>query len=119
MGTSMEVTPPLAVSVTVSVAMYPSLPGEMILPTVSPVNVVVADVGLSAAQVPVLSADFAGLKATDHACVNGPVPPDTVTVTELLVTFWRIAAELEIDPLADVGLTLSAIGIAFMEAHAT
>lgn len=55
-------------------------------------------------DVPELSVDGPGLKVMDHECVNGPIPPETVTVVEPVRTLARIPDELCTDPVADAGL---------------
>jgi hypothetical protein len=54
-----------------------------------PVNVVVADVGELAVHVPDVSMEFDTSKATVHAWVNGPTPPETFTVVGAVVIVER------------------------------
>jgi hypothetical protein len=67
MGTATFAVAPFEVSVTVQMAEYASLAGESGPLQVSPVNVVVAELGELAEQPPELSMEDAALNATDHA----------------------------------------------------
>lgn len=81
-------------------------------------NAVVAAAGAVAVHVPEVSTDPCAENDTLHACVNGPTPPDTLTVVVGVVTFALDTMLRDTEPYTGETVALSVMGAASSEDHA-